>query len=172
MNKKRFTIILAITFIIFNVFTHQSVALAEYKTLEAMPGVGAKGSSPSMSDYINGIYNFAVAAVVFSALLMITIGGFMYMVSAGNQAQAGTAKRIIIDALLGLVVVFTIYLILHTINPDLLNISLDFSSMRTTTDPGLQAGSGQNTNSGGNGSGLPTGNNGTNTSSGTGAGGP
>jgi len=130
MNKKRFTIILAITFIIFNVFTHQSVALAEYKTLEAMPGVGAKGSSPSMSDYINGIYNFAVAAVVFSALLMITIGGFMYMVSAGNQAQAGTAKRIIIDALLGLVVVFTIYLILHTINPDLVSISMNFENMR------------------------------------------
>jgi hypothetical protein len=133
MNKKRFTIILAITFIIFNAFIYQDIVLAEYKTLEAMPGVGKAGSSPSMSDYVNGIYKFAVAAVVFSALLMITIGGFMYIISAGNQAQAGTAKQIITDALLGLVVVFTIYLILHTINPELLNISLDFSSMRVTS---------------------------------------
>jgi len=98
------------------IFTTQTV-FAEYKQLETIPGV----NGTDFPSYVTGIYNFAIAVVLISALLMITIGGFYYITSAGNQAQAGTAKKIITDALLGLVVVFLIYLILNTINPDLMN---------------------------------------------------
>jgi hypothetical protein len=51
---------------------------------------------------------------------MLTIGGFSYMTSAGNQAQVGTSKKLITDAILGLIVVFVSWLVLYTINPDLL----------------------------------------------------
>ena len=133
MNKKGITIIfLAVVCIILSYASHSAIA-AEYELLETMPGVAdAEATGVSFAEYATGIYNFAVAAVVISALLMMTIGGFLYMTSAGNQAQAGTAKKIITDALLGLIVVFTIWIVLNTINEDLLKIDLDFSEVQTT----------------------------------------
>ena len=102
----------------FFVFATTHTASASYKTLESVPGIG---QDAGFTGYVTGIYNFAIGFVLIAALLMITIGGFYYITSAGNQAQAGSAKKIITDALLGLVVVFLIYLILNTINPDLMN---------------------------------------------------
>lgn len=105
---------------------------AQYTLIETMPGVGDAGQSVDFPDYITGLYNFALAFVIVSALLMITIGGFYYIVSAGNQAQAGTAKKIITDALIGLIVVFVTWLVLYTINPDLLKTTPDLSSLQAT----------------------------------------
>ncbi len=123
MNKKRIiTIFLVVACIVLFHTTHSAIA-AKYELLETMPGVAnAEATDVSFAQYATGIYNFAVAAVVISALMMMTIGGFLYMTSAGNQAQAGTAKKIITDALLGLIVVFTIWIVLHTINEDLVNV--------------------------------------------------
>lgn len=115
MTKTKSIIFIFITMFAFT-FATQTV-FAEYKVLEKIPGV----SGTDFPSYVTGIYNFAIAVVLISALLMITLGGFYYITSAGNQAQAGTAKKLITDALLGLVVVFLIYLILNTINPDLMN---------------------------------------------------
>lgn len=71
------------------------------------------------------IYKFLIWTVGIAALLMLTIGGFMYMTSAGNQAAAGTAKKIIRDALLGLVIVLFTWVLLNLINPDLVKINLE-----------------------------------------------
>ncbi len=103
-------------FFVFTITTQ--TVFATYKTLEKVPGIA---QNAGFTGYVTGIYNFAIGFVLIAALMMITIGGFYYITSAGNQAQAGTAKKIITDALLGLVVVFLIYLILNTINPDLMN---------------------------------------------------
>ncbi len=104
---------------------------AAYELLEKVPWEGT-----TFPAYIVGVYKFAVAFVAIAALLMITIGGFYYITSAGNQAQAGTAKTIVKDALLGLIVVFVTWLILHTINPDLVEIKAnmvkDLQSSATT----------------------------------------
>lgn len=80
--------------------------------------------SGNFVDYMQSIYKFALWTVGIAALLMLMIGGFMYMTSAGNQANAGTAKKIITDALLGLVVVLFAWVILYLINPDLTKINL------------------------------------------------
>lgn len=76
-------------------------------------------------EYIQSIYRFLIWTVGIAALLMLMIGGFMYMTSAGNQASAETAKRIIKDALLGLVVVLFAWVLLYWINPDFTKINLD-----------------------------------------------
>ncbi len=116
VNIKDISFFLIILFI----FAKIQVVFATYKTLEKVPGVA---QNAGFTGYVTGIYNFAIGFVLIAALLMITIGGFYYITSAGNQAQAGTAKKIITDALLGLIVVFLTYLILNTINPDLMNSS-------------------------------------------------
>lgn len=115
------------------------VSAEDYKLLESMPGVGKAGEATTFPQYITGAYSFAMAFAAISALLMVTIGGFYYIVSAGNQAQAGTAKTIIKDALLGLVVVFVTWLILYQINPDLIKATPDLSKIqsaaKSTTQP-------------------------------------
>ncbi|EKD67431.1 MAG: hypothetical protein ACD_48C00411G0001 [uncultured bacterium] len=117
MNKKIFSIwmIVGVCIIFFAGF--QTVHAEPYTLLEKVPW-----ETTDFPTYIEGVYNFSVAFVAVAALLMISIGGFYYIVSAGNQAQAGTAKTMIKDALLGLIIVFVSWLILHTINPDLLKM--------------------------------------------------
>ena len=73
--------------------------------------------------------NFHWGIAVFISLL---IGGFLYLTSAGNPARMGEAKDRIFSALIGLVLLFSIYLILNTINPELTILSMP--SMGPTCD--------------------------------------
>ena len=131
--RKKIIATSALLFFVFSICMWQtSFVAAEYKLLESVPW-GKKDTVVDFPTYVEGLYNFAVAFVAIAALLMITIGGFYYIISAGNQSQAGTAKTIIKDALLGLVVVFVTWLILKTINPDLLNIAPDVSKIQGKT---------------------------------------
>ncbi|PIP34858.1 hypothetical protein COX21_00620 [Candidatus Falkowbacteria bacterium CG23_combo_of_CG06-09_8_20_14_all_41_10] len=46
------------------------------------------------------------------ALLMFVIGGFMFLISAGNSKTVETGKNIIIGAVVGLIIVFCSYMII------------------------------------------------------------
>ena len=63
----------------------------------------------------------------------------MYATSAGNTSTAGSAKSIISDALLGLVVAMTAYLILNVINPDLVRTDAFKQGFQLTTPAGPSA---------------------------------
>ncbi|HVM73666.1 MAG TPA: pilin [Candidatus Paceibacterota bacterium] len=81
-------------------------------------------SSGSLPDYINNIFNIVLSVGAILAVLRIAYGGYMYMGSAdmwGNKAQA---REIIGDAIIGLLLLFAIYLILSQINPNLLNLNV------------------------------------------------
>jgi|GEM_PF-3518729 len=100
-------------------FLPSAVLAQQYNIMEAIPGFFDAGSSISFPDLVLGIYRFGLWTVGIAALFMVTIGGFMYATSAGNTSYAGTAKKVITDALLGLVVAMVAYLGLRFINPDL-----------------------------------------------------
>lgn len=100
----------------------QETGILDYQLLEAVPG---SESSGDFSDYLQAIYRFALWAVGIAALFMLSIGGMMYLTSAGNTSQLGSAKKIIFDALLGLVLAIVSWLILYTINPQLVEANLD-----------------------------------------------
>ncbi len=102
----------------------------KYHLLESIPGVGEGCTVVEFPDYISKLYKFSFVAIALSALLMITIGGFYWLMSAGNQSVAGTAKKLITDALIGLGVALVSWLILNTINPDILKGELDTSVMK------------------------------------------
>ena len=55
---------------------------------------------------------------------MITIGGFMYFTSAGNNSKMESAKNVITDAIIGLIAVLFAWIILNKINPALVNADL------------------------------------------------
>lgn len=94
----------------------------QYQLLEKIPGTDGLGSD--LPGYISAIYKMALVIVTLSAVLMLTVGGFMYLTSAGNTASIGTAKGIIYDSLIGLIIALSAWLILYIINPDLVEINL------------------------------------------------
>lgn len=96
----------------------------QYRLLEGIFS-GQTGRSVEFMEYLQSIYRFAIWVVGIAALLMISIGGFMYVTSAGNQSNAQTAKRLIRDALIGLIVILLTWILLNLINPDLVNPNLE-----------------------------------------------
>ena len=102
-----------------------SDATGGYVPMEEIPGFGRPGDWPS---YILSVYQFGIWTIGISAMLMIMIGGYMYLISAGNAASAGKAKGVITDAITGLILALTAWLILHTINPDLVNLPGNLSA--------------------------------------------
>lgn len=92
-----------------------------YQPLEPIPGATNASSFP---DYVKAIYKFGLWTVGLAALLMLTVGGFLYVTSAGNTSALGNAKGIIKDSLIGIALALTAYLILNIISPDLVNVNL------------------------------------------------
>lgn len=94
----------------------------QYQPLEKIPGAENLGSD--LPGYIKNLYNVALVIVVLSAVFMLSVGGFMYLTSAGNTSAITSAKGIIFDSLIGLAIALTAWVFLSVINPDLVNVSI------------------------------------------------
>lgn len=79
------------------------------------------GAEVTLSDYVTNIYNFVAMAVGIIGVLMFLVGGFQYMISAGNKSVSGEAKKTMINAIIGIVLVLAAYIFLSTINKQLVN---------------------------------------------------
>lgn len=74
---------------------------------------------PFLADYISGLYKYLLAIVGVLAGIMLTIGGVKYLTSGGSPERVTSAKNTIGNALIGLVIAFGSYIILFTVNPEL-----------------------------------------------------
>ncbi len=102
-----------------------------YQLLEKIPGQSSTWSD--LPSYIKSIINAALILIVLSAVFMVSVGGFLYLTSAGNTSKADQARKIITDSLIGLGLAMLAYLVLYIINPDLVNLKL--SQLSATTPP-------------------------------------
>ena len=71
-----------------------------------------------IGDYIIGIYKFMLAAGAIIAVVLIMISGVEYMVKAG-AGQVQQAKERIRNSLIGIVILLSSYVLLNTVNPNL-----------------------------------------------------
>ncbi len=84
--------------------------------------VGDDVDVPFLAQYINGAYRYMVTIVLIVSIVMVVYGGFRYLVGASiGDIQAG--KKIIQDALIGMLLVLGAYMLLNTINPATLNFT-------------------------------------------------
>lgn len=114
-------VILIFAFYIFN-FTFVSVA-STYQPLQPLPGIeGSSGGS--LSSYLTWFFRFALAAAAFLAVLQIVIAGVQMIAGGASESARSDAKKRISDALWGLALALAAWLILYTINPDLLSMKL------------------------------------------------
>lgn len=105
----------------------------------AAPIVGLEflGESANLGDLLANLYYFLLSLVGISALIMFVWGGIEYML-AGDK-DPGKAKERMKNAVYGLVLALTSWLILYTINPDLvsrLDVNLDPIAPQQRTDNG------------------------------------
>lgn len=107
--------------------------VAPYNLLEKIPG--SSNTVGRLNTYLEDIYRFAFWAVGIAVVFMLTIGGFMYLTSAGNTSRLGTAKTIIFDAFLGLILALVAWLFLNLINPDLVDLQLPTTTVATPPVP-------------------------------------
>lgn len=112
-----------------------STTWGNYQLLEGIPGQSSAQSD--LPSYVTSILNAGLMLIVLSAVFMVTVGGFLYLTSAGNTSKAGTAKSIIQDSLVGLGLAMLAYLILYVINPDL--VTLKFSQISPSAPAPSQA---------------------------------
>jgi hypothetical protein len=71
---------------------------------------------PFLAQYISAIYKYLLGASVIAAAIMITYGGFLY-ITGSSGVQIGDGKAYIVDACIGLGLVFGAYTILGIIAP-------------------------------------------------------
>lgn len=124
-NKKFFIVFFLLVFSASAfLFVSGAEAQLKYTLLEKIPGFASTDGS-NLPEYVKAIYKVALIVIVLSALFMLTVGGFMYLTSAGNTSAMGTAKGVIFDSLIGLVIALTAWLLLNVINPDLVNVTIN-----------------------------------------------
>ncbi|OGF68963.1 hypothetical protein A3H65_00170 [Candidatus Giovannonibacteria bacterium RIFCSPLOWO2_02_FULL_45_14] len=85
-------------------------------------------SNTDFTGYAKFIYPFVISVGAILAVIMLIIAGLQMMTASEGQRTA--AKERIQNALLGLLLLVGVYLILHTINPDLLNLKINTDGLK------------------------------------------
>ncbi len=83
------------------------------------------GGAGNVTGWVQNFYQFSLIAGVFLAVGVIVWAGLRYTLAAGNPSTQSDARDQILQALLGLILLFGAYLILYTINPNLTNLKLE-----------------------------------------------
>lgn len=77
---------------------------------------------PWLGQYIQGIYNYAIAAAGILAAVVLMGGGLLWLLSRGEASKITKAKELIFGSIIGLIILTGSYLILTIINPNLVNL--------------------------------------------------
>jgi hypothetical protein len=78
----------------------------------------------TLTDLVRYFYEWGVFLGGLAVAVALLIGGFLYLTSAGDPGRLKEAKDRIFSAIIGLVLLFAVYLILKTINPELTMLNL------------------------------------------------
>lgn len=81
---------------------------------------------PAIIDFISGgqtgirglvltIVNFALTFLGLLAVIMVIYGGFLYVSSGGNEESVNKAKKILLYAVIGIVVIIVSFALVNTI---------------------------------------------------------
>ncbi len=74
--------------------------------------------------YVSSFYIFFAGVAGILAVVVMMWGGFHYITSAGNPQKMKQGQEIISNAVIGLILVLTSYVLLRTINPNLVSLNL------------------------------------------------
>lgn len=96
----------------------------KYIPLEPIAGLNTDPGPDKLGSYIQGLFRILIGVAGMLAVLMISIGGFQYMSTDAVYGKS-EAKERITYAIGGLLLAIVSWLILNTINPELLKTDLN-----------------------------------------------
>jgi hypothetical protein len=85
--------------------------------------------------YLNDVFTIVISIGGILAVLRIAYAGYLYMGSADMWSNVQHAKEVLSDAIIGLLLLFAIYLILNQIDPSLLNLGVLNDIQQVQTAP-------------------------------------
>lgn len=80
-------------------------------------------STPWLAEYIRGLYDYGLIIIGLASVIMIMIGGVMWLTARGNREQIGSAQAYIKGSVLGITLAVCSYIILFLLNPNLTVLS-------------------------------------------------
>jgi len=104
-----------------------SVRLASAQTNFTLPTIlpsTPAASGPDPVGFVSNLYQFGLMIGGLLAFGMIVYAGLRHTLAAGNPSSQSDARDQILQALLGLLLLFGAFIVLNTINPNLTNLSL------------------------------------------------
>ena len=79
-------------------------------------------SIPFLSVYLSAAFRLGLGLAAVLAVIMIMVGGFIWLASAGDMGQIKKAKTIISGASVGMLLTLGSYVFLQIVSPDLINL--------------------------------------------------
>lgn len=126
-KKNMFSVTVAICFFAVFAFVYAPEAFAQgnYNLIEPLGDTTQITRGDTVfADYATTVYNLAIALAAVLAVFMIVLGGVQYTTAYGNPSRVQAAKDRIKNAVFGLLLILAAYLLLWSINPDLVDLSI------------------------------------------------
>ena len=76
-----------------------------------------------LKDSVAGVINIALGLLGLIAVVLVVIGGFIWMTAAGNEEKIETAKNLLFAALIGLVIIVTAWSIANFFVSQAVNVT-------------------------------------------------
>jgi hypothetical protein len=111
--------ILALTIILISIIFIVQVFAADINVSFLGPG----GGGNSIRNYIKNLYKLALGIAGILAVGMIVFGSIYISINTGSIDKQSEGREIIFQAIWGLVLLFGSYLILYTVNPELVKLN-------------------------------------------------
>lgn len=118
-SVKQFLVItglMTIGLLLMNVFANVAFAQAIDPTTDQPAIIGfLSGGQTGLRGIVLTIVNFFLTFLGLLAVIMVIYGGFLYVGSGGNEESVNKAKKILLYALIGIVVIIVSFALVNTI---------------------------------------------------------
>lgn len=101
-----------------------------YQLLQTAVSLPDFSTTRDIGGFISQIYNFAIAIVGVAIFVRFIMAGWLYLTAAGNSGNVKKAHDMMTNAIIGAILLFSSYLILYVINPDLVKQSFEFKILQ------------------------------------------
>jgi len=98
---------------------------APLPTKVVTPPIPNQGLPSDLGSLIESIFNWALNIIGLVIFVRFFYAGFKWFTARGNSSTTGEALEIMKNAAIGAVILFAAYLILYTINPDLVKSTIN-----------------------------------------------
>ena len=105
MNKKVFAIVMVVAFMVTPMLAMASADLG----LSDATALGL--GDADVKDIANSIISIILGFLGLIAVILILIGGFMWMTAGGNEEKVTTGRKYIINGVIGLIIILAAYAI-------------------------------------------------------------